>query len=76
MLSEQAHYRDGGASFPQSRFQVAFFALHPTDMSEHPDKNLDCLNFRSKFIMHNALMTKKTSSIAFTRKRTCCALLG
>lgn len=37
MLCEQAHYYDGGASFPQS----TFFVLHPADISEQPDKNLD-----------------------------------
>jgi hypothetical protein len=41
MLCEQVHYCDGGANFPQSKFQVAFFILHPTDVSEPPDKNLD-----------------------------------
>jgi hypothetical protein len=40
-LCEQAHYRDAGASFPQSTFQVTFFILDPADFSELPDKNLD-----------------------------------
>jgi hypothetical protein len=35
MLYEQAHYCDGGASIPQSTFQVAFFLPEP------PAKNPD-----------------------------------
>jgi hypothetical protein len=66
MLCEQAHYHDGGASFLQSTFQVAFFVLHPTDVSEPLDKNLDYLTFRREFMLHKALMIKETSSIAFT----------
>jgi hypothetical protein len=70
MLCQQAHYRDGGTSFPQSTFQVAFFIPHPTGVSELPDKILDCLTFRSEFIMLNALMIETTSSIAFTHECT------
>jgi hypothetical protein len=40
MLYEQVHYCDGGASFLQSTFQVAFFISHTADISEPPDKNL------------------------------------
>jgi hypothetical protein len=41
MLCGQAHYHDGGASFLQSTFQVTFFALHPANVSQIPDKNLN-----------------------------------
>jgi hypothetical protein len=60
MLCEQAHYRDGGASFPQSTFRVAFFIPHPTDISELPDKNLDQLpNLQERICNDNALMIEK-----------------
>jgi hypothetical protein len=38
---EWAHYHDGGASFPQSTFQVVCFVLHLADVSEPPEKSLD-----------------------------------
>jgi hypothetical protein len=41
-LCEWAHYHDGGASFPQSAFQV--ISLHPAHISELPDKNFDELS--------------------------------
>jgi hypothetical protein len=53
MLREQVH---GGASFLQLTFQVAFFVLHPTDVSEPPDKNPDYLTFRREFMLHSASM--------------------
>jgi hypothetical protein len=41
-----------------------FFILHPTDISEPPDKNLEGLTFRSEFIMDNALMIAKKKQAA------------
>jgi hypothetical protein len=41
MLWEQVNYSDGGASFPQPTFQVAFSILHPADISKLPDKKSD-----------------------------------
>jgi hypothetical protein len=41
MLCEQVHHHDGGASFPQSTFQVSFFVLLAADVSELPDKSPD-----------------------------------
>jgi hypothetical protein len=41
VLCEQEHYHDGEANFPQSTFQVAFVLLHPTDVSELPEKDPD-----------------------------------
>jgi hypothetical protein len=53
MLHEQAHYHDGGANFPQSTFQVAFFIPHPAYVSKLPDKNLHSL-FDIQEQIHNA----------------------
>jgi hypothetical protein len=78
MLCEQVHYCDGGASFPQSTFQVAFFVPHPAEVSELRDKNLNYLADLPERI-HNAQCLddkKKTSSVAFTHECTCCAFLG
>jgi hypothetical protein len=58
-LWEQVHYCDEH-SLPQSTSHVAFFMPHPTGISEVPDKNPDCLSFRSEFIMHNSLVKTKT----------------
>jgi hypothetical protein len=59
------HEQDGGSSFSQSTFEVPFFVLHPTEVSAPPDKNLDYLTFRKKFIMH-------TASIIEKNKQHCC----
>jgi hypothetical protein len=58
-LYEQAHCHDGGASLLQSKFQVAFFVLHPTDVSKLPDKNINFLTFRSKYMVLHCLNDKK-----------------
>jgi hypothetical protein len=63
MLCEQMHYRDGGDRFPQSTFQVTSFVPHPVGISEPPDKNLDYLSFRNKFIMHYASMMEKQAAL-------------
>jgi hypothetical protein len=59
MQCEQVHYHEGDSSSLQSMFQVTFFVLHPTHVSEPPDKNLDnCLTFRDEFIMIKASMKR------------------
>lgn len=63
MLCEQMHYRDGGGKFPQSTFQVTFF-IHPVDVSEPPDKDLEYLTIRNEFIMQNSWMIEKQASLS------------
>jgi hypothetical protein len=69
MLREQ----DGESASHSPHFRsLHFFVLHPTDISELPDKNLDHLTFMKKFIMHNASNNQqKASSTDVTHKHTC-----
>jgi hypothetical protein len=60
MVCKQVHHCDGGATFLQSTFQAAFFIPNPTAVS---DKTLDCITFKSEFIMHNVLMIKNHSAL-------------
>jgi hypothetical protein len=54
------------------------YRIPQTSQNRQTDILINCLTFKREFIMHNASMIEKnkTSSIAFTRERTCRAFLG
>jgi hypothetical protein len=64
MLCEQVHYRDGGVSFLQSTFQVTLYCIPQTYQNCQIKISINCLTFRSEFIMHNASMIKKKQQAA------------
>jgi hypothetical protein len=73
MLCEQLQYRDGDG-FSQSKLAVAFNVLHPTDVSEPEDKNLDeFTDFQMQFIQHNGSIIKKKHSF-YSRAHLLCFL--
>jgi hypothetical protein len=78
MLCEQAHYHYRGASFPQSTFQVAFFILHPADVSKLPDKNLDSLSDLQEQIHYAQCLDdeKKKQHCCHLRAPTCYVFWG